>query len=322
MDHDGLYKALLNEFFLPFIRLFFPDLAQQIEPDSIKEKEQELLTDLQGGQTNRVDILREVRLKERASLILILVEPQSYDDKEFGERLFRYFTRLYDKYRLPIFPVALLSYQSPKTTAPNIFRVGFEGFTAITFNYAVIQLNQLNWQDFADVDNLVACALMAQMQVARKDRPKAKLTALNQLAELNLNPAQVQMVSGFIDSYLPLNEKQQTEFNQEFEKTNLNKKEAVMQIVTSWMREGIAQGKVEGELNIISKQLTWRYGPLTMEEEAQLKTLKTDQLENLAEAFLDFKDRSDLTAWLEEQNKSVAKPKVRKTTKRTKPAVS
>ncbi len=136
IDHDALFKSLIGEFFVEFLELFFPEIAQDIEPASVQEKEQEILTDLVGGKTNRVDIIRQVRLKQEATLVLILVEPQSYDQKEFGERLFRYFIRLYDKYRLPVLPVAVLSYDSPKQAAPNTYVVGFRHFTTLSFNYA------------------------------------------------------------------------------------------------------------------------------------------------------------------------------------------
>ncbi len=183
-DHDALFKSLIGEFFLEFLELFFPEIAQDIEPDSIQEKEQELLTDIIGGKTNRVDIIRQVRLKDEATLVLVLVEPQSYDEKEFGERLFRYFIRLYDKYRLPVLPVAVLSYERPKHAAPNSYVVGFRHFSTVIFNYATIQLNRLAWQEFADKGNPVACALMAKMPVAKADRPIVKLTALDRLAGL------------------------------------------------------------------------------------------------------------------------------------------
>ena len=31
MDHDGLFKELLREFFLEFLELFFPTLAERVD---------------------------------------------------------------------------------------------------------------------------------------------------------------------------------------------------------------------------------------------------------------------------------------------------
>ncbi|MBH8560733.1 DUF4351 domain-containing protein [Nostoc sp. CENA67] len=68
-----------------------------------------------------------------------------------------------------------------------------------------------------------------------------------------------------------------------------------MQIVTSWMEEGIQQG----ELKIIQRLLTRRIGVITPELQQQLQRLSVTQLEDLAEALLDFSNEADLIAWLQ-----------------------
>jgi hydroxymethylglutaryl-CoA reductase len=70
-----------------------------------------------------------------------------------------------------------------------------------------------------------------------------------------------------------------------------------MQIVTSWMEEGIQQG----ELKIIQRQLTKRIGAIAPELQEQLPRLSLTQLEDLAEALLDFATEADLMAWLQQQ---------------------
>lgn len=84
-----------------------------------------------------------------------------------------------------------------------------------------------------------------------------------------------------------------------------------MQIVTSWMEEGIEQGleqgrqegrqegRREGEANLILRLLDRRFGELNPELETQIRTLSCPQLEALAEALLDFTQPADLEAWLQ-----------------------
>jgi hypothetical protein len=57
-----------------------------------------------------VDILVETSLKGQPGLILVHIEPQSYVQKNFNERMFIYFSRLYEKYRRKILPVAVFGY--------------------------------------------------------------------------------------------------------------------------------------------------------------------------------------------------------------------
>ena len=78
-----------------------------------------------------------------------------------------------------------------------------------------------------------------------------------------------------------------------------------MEIVTSWMRTGIKQGREEGrqeglqrETELVIRQLKRKIGPLTPETEAQVKRLEIDELENLGETLLDFAQIEDLTNWL------------------------
>jgi hypothetical protein len=96
----------------------------------------------------------------------------------FGRRMFRYFTRLYKKYALPVYPIVFFSYDAPLREEPSSHRVGFPDVTVLNFSYRVIQLNRLNWRDFLRQPNPVASALMAKMGIAAEDRPQVKLECL------------------------------------------------------------------------------------------------------------------------------------------------
>lgn len=75
------------------------------------------------------------------------------------------------------------------------------------------------------------------------EHPTAKLLSLQLLASLGLNPAQVQLISGFIDTYLKLNPQETALFAEQVASIEPRQQEGVMQIVTSWMEQGIEQGK-------------------------------------------------------------------------------
>ena len=67
-------------------------------------------------------------------------------------------------------------------------------------------------------------------------------------------------------------------------------REGVMQIVTSWMKQGQAF--------TVLRQLKRKFGELDPEVEVQIQRLESTQLEELSEALLDFEEVGDLTAWL------------------------
>ena len=119
----------------------------------------------------------------------------------------------------------------------------------------------------------------------------------------------MQLISGFIDIYLNLDESEEQVFRDELGTIKSEEREQVMQIVTSWMKTGIEQGRQEGlqegrqeglqrETDLILRQLKRKIGQLTPEIEAQVKGLEIEELENLGETLLDFEQLEDLTTWL------------------------
>lgn len=77
-----------------------------------------------------------------------------------------------------------------------------------------------------------------------------------------------------------------------------------MQIVTSWMEEGIEQGlkrgKQEATLSLILRLLPRRMGAVSPQLQERIQQLSLVQLEELAEALLDFSSEADLVAWLQQ----------------------
>ena len=305
IDHDRLFKELLSTFFVEFIELFFPQVMTYLEPDSITFLDKEVFTDVTAGERYEADLLVQAQFQNRSSYFLIHVENQSYNQANFNKRMFRYFARLHEKYDLPIYPVVVFSYEQPLKAAESSYQLEFPDFKVLEFNYRVLQLDRLNWRDFLNQRNPITSALMAKMQIATEDRPKVKAQCLRLLVTLKLDPAKMQLISGFIDIYLNLDESEEQIFQEELGTIESEEREQVMQIVTSWMKTGIEQGKQEGrqegiqrETELILRLLKRKIGQLTPEIEAQVKGLEIEELENLGEALLDFEQLEDLTAWL------------------------
>ena len=144
---------------------------------------------------------------------------------------------------------------------------------------------------------------------------------------LKLDPAKMQLISGFIDTYLNLDESEEQVFQTELGTIELEERGQVMEIVTSWMRTGIKQGREEGllegrqegllkgrqeglqrETELVLRLLKRKIGPLTPDIEAQVKRLDIEELENLGETLLDFAQIEDLTNWLSNLSASRNEP--------------
>jgi len=317
INHDRLFKELISTFFIEFIELFFPEILNYLEPDSIAFLETEIFTDVTAGERYEADLLVQAKFQNRSSYFLIHVENQSYNQANFNKRMFRYFARLHEKYDLPIYPVVIFSYEKPQKAAESSYQLEFPNFIVLQFNYKVLQLNRMNWRDFLNQSNPVASALMAKMQIATKDRPKVKAECLRLLVTLKLDPAKMKLISGFVDTYLNLDETEEQIFRDELGTIESENREQVMEIVTSWMRTGIEQGRKEGrqegrkegrqeglqrESKLILRLLKRKIGQLQPEIEDQVNGLDIEKLENLGEALLDFENLEDLINWINTKN--------------------
>ena len=313
IDHDGLFKQLLSAFFFQFLQLFFPELAAQIDPDSIVMMNKELTEKGRLGGKHIADLVVRAKLRDEDSFFIIHGENESQSRGTFPRRMFHYFADLDREYNLPIYPIVVFSYDAPMKPAEDQHIVKVAGFKVMEFNYKVVQLNQLNWRDFLDSTNPIVSALMAKMNVETDDRPEAKLECLRKMVASKLDSELEKIISLFIDTYLKLNAAEEEILHKKIEAIESEEKGGIMRMVTSWMERGLEQGLERGleqgleqgrhkSIALVTKMLVRKFGTIAVSTRKQIDQLSFDQLENLAEAILDFHDKSDLIAWLK-QNK-------------------
>jgi Putative transposase, YhgA-like len=281
IDHDRLFKELISTFFIEFLDLFLPQVAIDIDRDSIQFLSELVLTDVTEGEKKIIDLLAKVKYRQQDTYFLIHVEAQSYTEKVFAKRIFKYFARLHEKYDLPIYPVVIFSFDEPKRPEPQQYRVTFPDLDVLNFQFAAIQLNRLSWRDYLTQQNPVAAALMAKMNIPASERPQVKAECLRLLATLRLDPARIQMISGFVDTYLRLTKEEEQTFSSTISTMGLtqDEREGVMQIVTSWMESGIQAERQK----TISGILKARFGDL----DAQLEAIIPQLMELSPEEYTD-----------------------------------
>ncbi|MDJ0615396.1 MAG: DUF4351 domain-containing protein [Calothrix sp. MO_192.B10] len=132
----------------------------------------------------------------------------------------------------------------------------------------------------------------------KQERPTAKLLSLQLLVSLELNPAQIELISQFIDVYLNLNTQEEGIFQAQLATIETAQEEEVMEIVTSWERRGREQGRQQEACAMVLRLLNRRVGALTPQLQEVIQQLSTPQLEDLGEALLDFSTMADLENWL------------------------
>ena len=163
--HDRLFKELISTFFVEFLELFFPEVSCYVEAGSVEFLDEEIFIDVTSGERLEPDLVAKVRFKGSPAFFIIHVENQAQAQPSFGRRFLRYFARLHDKHDLPVYPIVVFSFDSPRKQQPDVYRVEFPKKAVMEFRYDVIQLNRLSWRDFARKHSPVAAALMAKMDI-------------------------------------------------------------------------------------------------------------------------------------------------------------
>jgi hypothetical protein len=298
IDHDRLFKELLTTFFVEFLELFFPSVLEYLDTNTITFVDKEIFTDLVRGEKNILDIVALAKFQQQDYSFLIHIENQSSNTPEFNRRMFRYFCSLFLKYDRPIYPIVIFSYDVPKRLDRNNFMIDFPDKQILRFEYEIVQLNRLNWRDFLKKQNPIAAALMAKMKIDPEDRPTVKAQCLRLLVTLKLDLAKMQLISGFVDTYLRLNSQEESIFQSELSTMELQEREQIMQITTSWKEEGRIEGRIEEKLSIILRLLNRKFGNLSEEISTRIKSLEPSQLDTLTEDLLEFQTLDDLDRWL------------------------
>jgi len=240
------------------MKLFFPEAYQTIDFTHIKFLQQEVFTDVTAGERREVDIIVETRLKEEPGLILVHIEPQSYVQKDFNERMFIYFSRLYEKHRRKILPIAVFSYDQVRDE-PDTYMQRFTFLDVLRFHFYKLELKKLSWREYIHRDNPVAAALLSKMGFSRKEKVLVKLEFLRLLTRLKLDPARMELITGFFETYLQLNRQEEEQLNRELDRIDQKEVELIMQITTSWHEKGKVEGRIEKAREDICKFMVRRF---------------------------------------------------------------
>ena len=308
IDHDRLFKELISTFFIEFLDLFLPEVHEYVDSESLDLLDKEIFTDVTSGERHEVDLVAKVKCKGQDTFFLIHVESQAQARPNFGKRMHAYFSRLHEKHDLPVYPIALFTYDVPLTKQSDRYTVAFPDKLVLDFQFRVIQLNQFSWRDFARRENPVASALMAKMSIAPEDRPRVRLECIRLLATLRLNRAKTQIILGFIDTYLRLNDDETRTYQAELAELGPVEKEKVMEMTILWkeegrqegLQQGLEQGLHQGKVSVIMHQIEHRFGPIQPAAAVRIHGLNSHQLERLSDALLDFTEPTDLGRWLKE----------------------
>ncbi|GAB4426111.1 MAG: DUF4351 domain-containing protein [Chloroflexi bacterium OHK40] len=303
-DFDGAWKYALEQYFAPFLELFFPDAFAAIdwsEPVAFRDTElQQIAPEDQEGK-QRVDKLVQVRrLDGTPAWVFVHIEVQSQRDVAFSERMFRYHARLYDRDRVPVVSLAVLG-DEEAGWRPDRFGYALWG-CELALRFPTVKLLDLDAAWLKQTRNPFATLALLHRD-AQETRGKPTERVLRKAARYRALLVQgytapdVRALLRLMEHLLRLDptlaqEARATMRQVELEVTGMDT------FVTSF--EEI--GRAEGQREIVLRQLNRKLGQLPEGLQARVVVLVPEALLALSEALLDFATQSDLSVWLDQQD--------------------
>lgn len=267
---DILWKSLLEDLFEDFLCFLMPDAAQQFDFSKgfvflNQELDQLFPPENEEYSPKVVDKLVKVyRADGSEEWILVHIEVQGQHKKEFAQRMFTYFYRVYDKYRKPIVAYAVLTEQVFKAR-DNFFHLFCNG-TELKYSYNILKIAQqkdeellANPNPFAIVVLIAKAALLGKK--AKKDDHevfllKTKLELARQLLTRTMPKSKIRALMNFLRYYIRFSlPENNTIFDKEL--ANITKRTTTMGIEEFLLdrakKEGIKEGRHAVIENLIVK---------------------------------------------------------------------
>jgi flagellar biosynthesis/type III secretory pathway protein FliH len=325
---DTAWKDILDNHLKDFLDYCLPELSEQIDWSRgcvSLDKELQAITKGNLVGTRLVDKLIKVFLKNgKSKWLLIHVEVQGNPDTLFPERMFIYSYRLYDKYQQPLYSVAILT-EDQADWRPSFYEMRFAD-SCLRLDYHVIKLldyrtekekleNDMN--PFASVI-LVQLAALETKNKSDQVRLNTKLALTKRLYKKGFSKELVQGLYLFIDWLISLPKELELEYHDEIykieeiqamsyisnaERFGIEKgREQGMQVgLLQGMQEGVQkgtliglekgrrEGRAEGESVLLLKQLSRKFGALSLTIRARIENADSETLLRWGEQLIDAK---------------------------------
>lgn len=212
IDYDTRWKELIEDLFEDFLAYFMPSLYQKADLKKGVVFLDEELYELVGSFGKKglivTDKLAKIALKDGSIRWLVIhIEIQASDETKFSERMFVYFSRLYEKFGKHI--TALAVYTGAKIPKNHQkFSYELEG-TNLSYQFNTFIAKDADLEQLLASANPFAMAVLAcrYLQMAKKDGPslyRFKLELIKLALEKDYPKERLKALIKFIDYLIEL----------------------------------------------------------------------------------------------------------------------
>ena len=304
MEHDSLWKDILEQLFQEFLHFFFPDIARDIDFNKgYQFLDKELNRIIKKSDTGKriVDKLVKVFLKDGSEKwLLIHIEIQGYRQKDFARRMFVYNYRIFDRYRREVISLALLT-DTDANFRPTEYKVQ-RGEFLLLFRFPYKKIIDYRGMALDITRNPFGLVVQAYLKTLESEgnvsqRYRWKKQFLLQLYRVGFKKETVYALYRFIEWMMALPDELEEQLYyeiKEFEEgqpmsyiTIAEKKgvqKGIKEGLQKGIKEGIQKGKIQGLQHAIITILKVKFGEAGLAYADAIKTIEElDKLEDLLE---------------------------------------
>jgi Domain of unknown function (DUF4351) len=231
-------------------------------------------------------------------------------EEDFGERVYIYSTRLFDKFRRAVASFAVLGDTDPYWRPQSFHQSALGSRHDFSFQIAKLVDYKQRVEELAASENPFAIVVQAHLaaqatkgKASQQRRRQRKYTLTTMLYERGWSEQEVIDLYRFIDWVLTLPIELEAAFRDDLETYERGKNMPYISAIERMGEaKGEARGKVEGKIELIDLLLAHRVGAIAEETAEEIKKLPIEQLDRLALDLMSFTSIIDLTNWLQQKN--------------------
>jgi predicted transposase/invertase (TIGR01784 family) len=216
---DTLWKSLLEDIFDDFLRFFYEDADNIFDFSKgfefLDKELEELFPYEEDDITRFADKLTKTFLKIGSEKwFLVHVEVQGYKDKNFEERMFSYFYRIRDRFKVDITAWVIFT-DGQRGYHPKIYKYEFLG-TKLTYEFNTYKVIEQDEESLRKNDNPFAIVILTVLlklkmkQHSADDLISLKLEIAKNLLKRGIAKEKVRVLMNFLRYYVRL-EKEENE---------------------------------------------------------------------------------------------------------------
>ena len=284
--HDLSFKEFLREFLRDFLKLFFPETEARLDFRGLRFLDTESFTSFPEGSSRAADIVAEVRTREGArELLLVHIEVEARRKRAFAKRMFEYFTLLWTKHQVPIFPVAVYLRGGRSPLMEEQFVMKLFGQEQLRFRFPAVALARLEAREYVEKGGAVVAALASLMSRRRaRETVDLRLSMMERVALSGLDEARKFLLQNLIETYFELAGAERVKLER---KLSMERYREVKKMQLTWAekieekgreegkKEGKKEGLLEGKRDALLQQLTTKFGPLPERTVSRVRAIES-----------------------------------------------